>query len=356
MAKYLDSDGVLYLWNKIKSAFVKKESGKGLSTNDFTTALMNKLNGIASGANNYVHPSYTSRASGLYKIVVDATGHISQVAAVTKADITALGIPAQDTTYANMTGATASVAGKAGLVPAPAAGKQLSFLRGDGTWVVPTDTKYTHPTTSGYKHIPSGGASGQILKWSADGTAVWGNETKIIIDTAMSKTSTNPVQNKVITAYLEDMEDGLIAQMGAILPEVPSEISNNPYFLQVDVSGSSSAPVIQTYWAIPDVATSNHNGFMSAEMASKLNAFQNASAYALKSDIVGMYKYKGSVANSSNLPTSGQTKGDVYNIVNASSYGPAGTNVAWDGSAWDALGGLFEIESITNAEIDAICV
>ena len=109
-------------------------------------------------------------------------------------------------------------------------------------------------------------------------------------------------------------------------------------------------------WAIPDVATSNHNGFMSAEMASKLNAFQNASAYALKSDIVGMYKYKGSVANSSNLPTSGQTKGDVYNIVNASSYGPAGTNVAWDGSAWDALGGLFEIESITNAEIDAICV
>ena len=69
-----------------------------------------------------------------------------------------------------------------------------------------------------------------------------------------------------------------------------------------------------------------------------------------------MYKYKGSVANSSNLPTSGQTKGDVYNIVNASSYGPAGTNVAWDGSAWDALGGLFEIESITNAEIDAICV
>lgn len=50
-----------------------------------------------------------------------------------------------DTTYSNMTAATASTAGKAGLVPAPAAGKQTSFLRGDGTWVVPTDTKYTHP-------------------------------------------------------------------------------------------------------------------------------------------------------------------------------------------------------------------
>ena len=38
-----------------------------------------------------------------------------------------------------------------------------------------TDTVYTHPTTSGNKHIPAGGSSGQILRWSADGTAVWGN-------------------------------------------------------------------------------------------------------------------------------------------------------------------------------------
>lgn len=36
-----------------------------------------------------------------------------------------------------------------------------------------TDTVYTHPTTAGNKHIPSGGSSGQILTWSADGTAVW---------------------------------------------------------------------------------------------------------------------------------------------------------------------------------------
>ena len=33
---------------------------------------------------------------------------------------------------------------------------------------------YSHPTTSGNKHIPSGGSSGQILRWSADGTAAWG--------------------------------------------------------------------------------------------------------------------------------------------------------------------------------------
>ena len=43
-----------------------------------------------------------------------------------------------------------------------------------------TDTVYTHPSTSGNKHIPSGGSSGQILRWSADGTAVWGADTDTV--------------------------------------------------------------------------------------------------------------------------------------------------------------------------------
>lgn len=43
-----------------------------------------------------------------------------------------------------------------------------------------TDTVYSHPTTSGNKHIPSGGSSGQILRWSADGTAVWGADNNTI--------------------------------------------------------------------------------------------------------------------------------------------------------------------------------
>ena len=45
----------------------------------------------------YTHPGFTARSSGLYKITVNNQGHVTGVAAVTKADITALGIPAQDT-------------------------------------------------------------------------------------------------------------------------------------------------------------------------------------------------------------------------------------------------------------------
>lgn len=50
----------------------------------------------------YTHPTYTSKSSGLYKITIDGTGHVSDVTVVAKSDITALGIPAQDTTYTSL--------------------------------------------------------------------------------------------------------------------------------------------------------------------------------------------------------------------------------------------------------------
>ena len=78
---------------------VDKVAGKGLSTNDYTTAEKNKLATIAEGANKYVHPVYNKQPSGLYKIAVDLTGHVSGVWPVSKDDIVALDIPAQDTVY-----------------------------------------------------------------------------------------------------------------------------------------------------------------------------------------------------------------------------------------------------------------
>lgn len=78
---------------------VDKVNGKGLSTNDYTTTEKEKLAGVAAGANKYTHPAYTPKASGLYKVTVDSSGHVSAAAAATKADITGLGIPGQDTVY-----------------------------------------------------------------------------------------------------------------------------------------------------------------------------------------------------------------------------------------------------------------
>ena len=73
-----------------------------------------------------------------YKVQLDSSGNAY------------VNVPWTDTntTYTNMGAASASAAGAAGLVPAPAAGKQASFLRGDGTWVVPTNTTYGLASTT----------------------------------------------------------------------------------------------------------------------------------------------------------------------------------------------------------------
>ena len=156
-----------------------------------------KLDGIASGANNYVHPSYTARTSGLYKITVDGMGHVSAVASVTKSDITALGIPGSDTntTYSAFKGATASAAGGSGLVPAPAQGDQDKFLKANGTWGTPPNTTYSNATTS------TAGLMSPTDKEKLDGIASGANKTTV--DTALSTSSTNPVRNSVVTNALQ---------------------------------------------------------------------------------------------------------------------------------------------------------
>lgn len=97
------------------------------------------------------------------------------------------------------------------------------------------------------------------------------------------------------------------------------------------------------------------NTYLTQSAASSTYLTQSSaeSTYAKKTDISGIYKYKGSVATAANLPASPST-GDVYNIEAESTYGPAGTNVAWTGSVWDSLGGIFSISTATNAQIEAL--
>lgn len=101
-------------------------------------------------ATNTTYSQATSSALGLVKIGYTASGKNYPVALNSSGQMY-VNVPWTDnnTTYSNMTGATSSAAGKAGLVPAPAAGKQASFLRGDGTWVVPTNTTYSNFVKSG---------------------------------------------------------------------------------------------------------------------------------------------------------------------------------------------------------------
>lgn len=99
--------------------------------------------------NNTTYAQATSDNLGLVKIGYSANGKNYPVALDGSGKMY-VNVPWTDTntTYSNMGAATSSTAGKAGLVPAPAEGKQASFLRGDGTWVVPTNTTYAKANTS----------------------------------------------------------------------------------------------------------------------------------------------------------------------------------------------------------------
>lgn len=96
-----------------------------------------KLDGISTGANKYVHPTgeAANKALGLYKVATDATSHVKQVTAVTKADITALGIPSQNTnttyTFANGSAGNFTVTPSGGSAQTVSVGKPANAGNAD---------------------------------------------------------------------------------------------------------------------------------------------------------------------------------------------------------------------------------
>ena len=281
---------------------VDKVDGKGLSTNDYTTNEKNKLSGIATGAevnqnafsnvvvgsttiaadsktdsltiiagNNititpdaandkltiaatdtvYTHPTYTSKKSGLYKITVDGTGHVSAATAVSKSDITALGIPAQDTTYSTAT------------------------------------------------------QSDNGLMSSGDKTKLDGIETganKTVVDSELSSTSTNPVQNKVVNTAISSLNT-LVGDKS-----VASQITSAIDTLNLD----------STYIAVTQKGTAN--GVAELDSSGKVPSTQ------LPSYVDDVLEYTAK----SNFPSTGEA-GKIY--VDTS------TNLAyrWGGSAYTEI-------------------
>lgn len=291
MSKYLDNDGLLYLWQKIKNIFatqtdlsdkVDKEAGKGLSTNDYTTTEKDKLAGIASGAQVNVidtvkvnNTALTPSSKAVNVTVPTKTSDITNDSGfITIADVPE-GSAASSTTP-KMDG-TAAV------------GSETAFARGDH--IHPSDTSRVPITRT---------VAGHAL--SADVTLVKG-------DVGLGNVDNTADADKPVSTAQQTALDGKVDK----------------------VTGKGLST----------------NDYTTAEK-SKLAAFGSADTYALKSDITNMYKYKGSVATVSLLPSTGQTAGDVYNVE------ANGMNYAWNGTEWDALGEIFTITSISNSDIDTI--
>lgn len=284
MAKYLDENGLLYFWQQLKVKLAGKVdvvSGKGLSTNDYTTTEKNKLSNIEAGAEVNVietvkvnNQALTPSSKAVNVEVPTKTSDLTNDSGF----ITTGDIPegaAASTTTPKMDG-TAKV------------GTELAFARGDH--VHPTDTSrapLASPTFTGTPKAPTATAgtnNTQIATTAFVANAISGKQNTLTFDNSPTANSSNPVKS----------------------------------------------------------------GGVYSALAAKLDSTTAESTYAKKTDLSNLYKYKGSVASYSDLPSTGQTAGDVYNVE------ADGMNYAWNGTAWDALGATFTITSISNTDIDTI--
>lgn len=74
----------------------------------------------------------------------------------------------------------------------------------------------------------------------------------------------------------------------------------------------------------------------------------------LRASVAAALDYKGTKDTYDALPTEGNKKGDVWNVVAAHGSTPAGTNYAWDGTQWDPLGGTVDLSGYyTKSQVDS---
>lgn len=174
----------------------------------------------------YTHPSYTSKSSGLYKVTVDSTGHVSGTTAVKKSDITALGIPAQDTTYSS---ATTSAAGLMSAAD----------------------------------------------KTKLDGIAT--GATKITVDSSLSSSSTNPVQNKAVNVAISNLntlvgDTSVSTQISDAVDECITGLSvSGKTITYTKGDGTTGTITTQDTNTTYSAATTSADGLMSATDKAKLN-------------------------------------------------------------------------------------
>jgi len=309
MSKFLDENGLLYFWQQLKTILAGKvntETGKGLSTNDFTNADQTKLNGIATGAE--------VNQNAFSNVAVGGT----TIAADTKTD-----------TFSVVAGANVTLtpdAASDSLTIAATVPTKTSELTNDSGYITSAD-------------VPEGAAASTTTP-KMDGTATVGTETAFARGDHVHPTDSSraPLASPTFT--------GTPAAPTADAGTNTTQLATTA-FVQTAISGKQNT---LTFDSEPTSGSSNPvtSGGLYTTLGGYLTTAAAASTYATKSEISSAYKYKGSVASVSDLPSTGNTVGDVYDVQSTD------MNYAWNGTEWDQLGGTFTINSISNSDIDTI--
>lgn len=160
-------------------------------------------------------------------------------------------------------------------------------------------------------------------------------DPRIVVSTKseLINKETWPYDGDIIYAY-----EGLVVAVAA--DKAIYMLVDKDKILEADYSGWKQMDVAaaQTVEIIDNLTSTSTTAALSANQGKVLND----KVVALQTKLSSVYNYKGSKATYAELP-SDAAAGDVWNVEEAHDNHPAGTNWAWTGTAWDALGGAVDL-------------
>ena len=196
---------------------------------------------------------------------------------------------------------------------------------------------------SGHETLSIKNSSDEIATFSSD------QYFKDIIEENEYVTSMalNDINSRLVSSASQIVNDvGFITGYTETDPTVPTwaKQPTKPSYTANEVGALSTGTTLDN---VPDGTTRKLSNY--ATSSNTYNAIINASGDIksyIDSKVSSVYVYKGSVTNYSDLASiTTKEAGDVYNVVNANGSTPGGTNYAWTGSDWDALGGTIDLSN-----------
>lgn len=162
-----------------------------------------------------------------------------------------------------------------------------------------------------------------------------------------------PLDNRTVQATLAERDSMPTIQLVEGLLVYVKENKTTYVLKGFDADGSNRVWEPLTTGTVVEIINSLESDRTDAALSAAQGKALKTLVDELKASVAAALDYKGTKDTYEELPTRGNKKGDVWNVVAAHGTTPAGTNYAWDGAAWDPLGGTIDLSGYyTKSQVD----
>lgn len=397
LKKLIDLDLLSYFKSKLDLLFankVDKETGKGLSSNDFTSAEKTKLANVASGAQVNVLEGIQKNGTN-----VTITNKIANISVPTKlSDLTNDGNFVSDASYVHTdnnyttteknklsgidtgaqvnvlegiqkNGTNVTITNKIANIIVPT---KLTDLTNDDNFVsdasyVHTDNNYTTAEKNKLSGIASGAEVNKIDLIKVNGTSQ--TITSKAVDIAVP-TKTSDITNDSGFITIADVPEGAAASSTTPKMDGTAAVGTEVAFARGDhvhpkdtTKANLASPTFTGTPAAPTAAAGTNTtqiatcAFVTTAVSTKANSADVYTKTEIDTKLTGALHYKGTKATVAALPSSGNVTGDMWHVTET------GGEYAWNGSAWEEMGSEIDLSGYvedsdlglaTTSEIDAL--